>query len=310
MLKKKLSSVGLKTDAELKRILQIDQATLDKFKTVQKAALAEAKTLNKKKSGKIRVLGISSSARSASGMAQEKSNSEQLLEKSLAHCKNLGAETKLISLRDYDIKPCQACYSTANTHCHFSCSCYPKGTPAGDDMSNKLYDEILWAEVIIFATPVNNFKISALLADFIDRCISLDGSLQPADKTNPKNRELNIKQMKFIEQTADSNVPGSGLLRRFLGKVAGIIVTGHEAGASLTISSLFMTLHYYGMIFPPFSSVYAMSSICNSTYQDKPLVTGKCYDLEIEMQAKNLMTAAKLSRQVKPTDWRYNNGAN
>ncbi|MBI2151493.1 flavodoxin family protein [Candidatus Woesearchaeota archaeon] len=316
MLKKKLDNVGLKSDVklksdtELKRILQIDQATLDKFKAVQKAALAEAKLLNRKKSGKIRVLGISSSARSASGMAKEKSNSEQLLEKSLDYCKKLGAETKLISLREYDIKPCQACYSTANTHCHFSCSCYPKGTPAGDDMSNKLYDEVLWAEVIIFATPVNNFKISSLLADFIDRCISLDGSLTPADKNNPKNRELNIKQMKFIELTADSGVPGSGLLRRFLGKVAGIIVTGHEAGASLTISSLFMTLHYYGMIFPPFSSVYAMSSICNSTYQDKPIVTSKCYDLEIEMQAKNLITAAKLSRQVKPTDWKYNCGAN
>lgn len=41
-------------------------------------------------------------------------------------------------------------------------------------MSNILYDKILEADAIIFATPVNNFKISTLMAAFIDRCISLD----------------------------------------------------------------------------------------------------------------------------------------
>ncbi|HBB04643.1 TPA: hypothetical protein DCZ39_07270 [Patescibacteria group bacterium] len=79
-----------------------------------------------------------------------------------------------MSLKKYDIKHCRACYSTANTQCHFYCSCYPKDTPRGDDMSNILYDKILEADAIIFATPVNNFKISTLMAAFIDRCISLD----------------------------------------------------------------------------------------------------------------------------------------
>jgi multimeric flavodoxin WrbA len=135
-------------------------------------------------------------------------------------------------------------------------------------MTNILYDKILGADAIIFATPVNNFKISALMANFIDRCISLDGSLEPADPQRPKDKKLNIKHMKFIELTADNNVLGSGMLRRFLGKVAGIIATGHEAGATLAISTLFLTLNQLGMLFPPFSCMYAMSSVCYSTYED------------------------------------------
>jgi hypothetical protein len=72
---------------------------------------------------------------------------------------------------------------------------------------------------------------------FIDRCISFDGSLQPANPKVPKDKELNKKHMKFIELATNNNIPGSGMHRRFLGKVAGIIVTGHEAGAAQAISN-------------------------------------------------------------------------
>jgi len=172
-------------------------------------------------------------------------------------------------------------------------------------MSNILYDKVIGADAIIFGTPVNNFTISTLLKTFIDRCISLDGSLKPADPNTPKNKELNIKHMKFIELTADDDVPGSGMHRKFLGKVAGIIVTGHEAGAAMAISNLFMTLNQYGMLFPPFSNVYAMSSICNSTYKDKEIVLAGCYDEEVRLLAENVMTATKLAITQKGTDWKY-----
>jgi multimeric flavodoxin WrbA len=172
-------------------------------------------------------------------------------------------------------------------------------------MTNILYDKIIAADAIIFATPVNNFKISTLMAAFIDRCISLDGSLKPADPKAPKHRALNIKHMKFIELTADQKIPGSGMLRRFLGKTAGIITTGHEEGASMAISNLFMALNQFGMAFPPFSSMYAMSSICNSTYEDKKIVLSECYMEETELLAKNVIKCAKTARAVKPTDWVY-----
>jgi hypothetical protein len=57
------------------------------------------------------------------------------------------------------------------------------------------------------------------------------------------------------------------------------------------------------MFFPPFSSMYALSSICNSTYEDKKTVTGDCYDSEIRMLAKNIINSTNLARKVKKTEW-------
>ena len=290
-------------DKELMKILKIDKKTLDRFRQIQKETIKEAKTKN----NKIKVLGISGSARSKDDMAQEDSNSEMLLNICLEHCKKLGAKTELIKLRDYRIEHCKACYSTTNTQCHFYCSCYPKDTPAGDDMSNILYDKILEADAIIFATPVNNFKISSLMALFLDRCISLDGSLKPADPDSPKDRNLNIKHTKYVAMNADRNIPGSGFLRRFAGKVGGIIVTGHEEGASLVISSLFMTLNHFGMIFPPWSNMYAMSSIKNPTYEDQKILNDKIYINDVEDLAENTISMTKL---VKNKKWRYDYSSN
>jgi len=297
------------SDKELMRILKVDAKTLARFKKIRTDTIAEAKQLGTKRGKKIKVLGISGSARDLFDMAQQSSNSEQLLKVCLSHCEKLGAKTELIPLRKYDIKYCKACYSTTNTQCHFPCSCYPKGTPRGDDMSNILYDKILAADAIIFATPVNNFKLSTLLAKFIDRCISLDGSLTPANPTSPKDSTLNIKHMKFVELTADNDVPGSGMLKRFIGKTAGIITTGHEEGASMVITQLFMTLTHFGMIFPPYSNMYAMADVCKSTYEDRKIVLSDCYFEEARLLAKNVMTSARLARGGKPTDWVYDYSA-
>jgi len=295
------------SDAELMQILGVDRKTLDRFRHIQTQTIKQAKQ-TKSRFKKIKVIGISGSARTDSDMAKEKSNSEALLEISLSACKKMGAEIEMISLRDYKIEHCKACYSTVNTQCHHPCSCYPQGTPLADDMTNTLYDKVIGADAIIFATPVNNFKISTLLAAFIDRCISLDGSLAPADPNDPKNKELNIKHMKYIEMTADQKVPGSGLYRRFLGKTAGIIVTGHEEGASMVISQLFMTLNHFGMVFPPFSNMYAMANVCKSTNEDKPQVLSDCYKEEAELLARNVMTMAK--QQKKGSEWVYDYRAN
>jgi multimeric flavodoxin WrbA len=254
--------------------MKIDKKTLDRFRLIRGNTIKQAKELSHKK-GKIKVLGISGSARSRFDMAGEDSNSEFLLNECLKEHKKLGTETELIPLRDYNLQHCKACYSTTNTQCHFYCSCYPKGSPTEDDMTKIMYDKILAADIIIFATPVNNFKISSMMALFLDRCISLDGSLEPADPKASKNVKLNIEHTKFVESHADQKTEGSGFFRRFRGKVAGIIVTGHEEGASMVISQLFMTLNHFGMIFCPWSNMYAMSSILNPTFKDKKIVNSK-----------------------------------
>jgi multimeric flavodoxin WrbA len=298
-----------KTDDFLQKFLDIDAATLTRFKDIRQATIKEAANYNQKKRS-ITAIGVSGSARDKYDMASDDSNSEFLLKECLQKLTDLGAQTELLKLRKYSIKPCKACYSTTNMQCHFYCSCYPKGSPTGDDMSNILYDKIIQADIIIFATPVNNFKLSSLLTLFLDRCISLDGSLQPANPEAAKNKELNYKHTNFVELMADQSIPGSGFLRRFVGKVAGIIVTGHEEGASMVISQLFMTLNHFGMIFPPWSNVYAMSSIAYPTYKDKKIVTDSIYIDEVYELAKNVMSTAKLLSNFNKMDWQYDYSSN
>ncbi len=298
------------SNQEIMNKLKIDAKTLDVFKSIQEKTIEEAKKLFSPRKGKIKVLGISGSARDEFDTAQESSNSEELLRRCLARCEDLGAKIELIPLRKFDIKYCKACYSTVNTQCHFYCSCYPKGTPTGDDMTNILYDKIVAVDAIIFATPVNNFKISTLMATFLDRCISLDGSLEPANPKSPKDKILNIKHMRFIELTADNALPGSGFLKRFTGKIAGVITTGHEEGASMAISNLFMALNYFGMSFPPFSKMYAMSSVCRSTDEDKKIVLSDCFTEDAELLAENIINAVKISRTSRGQDWKYDYKSN
>jgi len=302
-------SISEKTDEYLAKFLEIDEKTLKRFKEVQKGAIEEAKN-TRNKSGKLKALGISGSARDKFDMAGEDSNSEFLLKECLDEMNSLGVEVELIPLRKFDIKPCKACYSTVNTQCHFYCSCYPKGTSVSDDMTNILYDKVLSADIIIYATPVNNFKISSYMALFIDRCISLDGSIQPADPLDPKNKELNIKHMKYILLTVDDKIPGSGFLQRLIGKVAGIIATGHEEGASMAISSLFMTLNHCGMIFPPWSNMYAMSSISNPTFKDKNIVTDPMFIEDAQKIARNTFICANKLRNLNKFDWQYDFSSN
>ncbi|MEW5896810.1 MAG: flavodoxin family protein [Nanoarchaeota archaeon] len=290
--------------------MKADKKLLTLFKERQKEALKEASQIKKHLFEKeIRVLGISGSRRSADDCPQENSTTEWLLVKSLDEAKKRGAKIKLLKLRDYDIQPCKGCYSTTNAQCHYKCSCYPQGTEYADDMTNKLYDLVIWADVIIWATPVQNFKISSLMGLFLDRLISMDGSLSPAKPDDAKNKEINIKHTKWIEANANEKF-GSGFLRRFTGKVAGIITSGHEIGSSLTISSLFMTLNHFGMLFPPFSNVYANNTICDGTYRDKGKLRIECYEEEARRLARNLVTAAKLVKSNPDLWWVYDGKSN
>ena len=280
------------SDRELMQILKVNKATLARFWQIQKNALVEAKKL---KDGfydtkrKVRILGISGATRLKNDCPHEGSNSEWLLQKALDKCKQLGAEIKLTRLWDYNIQPCKGCYSTTNTQCHFKCTCYPEGTEFADDMTNILYDQVLWADGILFATPVHNFKVSSPLSLWLDRAISLDGSLEPANLHDMKNKELNIKHTKFIEMTSDNNIWGSGFLHRFTGKVAGIIATGHEAGLSLAISSLYMTLNQFGMVFPPYNHAYVTGDVCKDLYADRASHRNPCHINMVEDVAVNVV---------------------
>jgi hypothetical protein len=71
-----------------------------------------------------------------------------------------------------------------------------------------------------------------------------------------------------------------------------------------------MTLTHFGMLFPPFSNMYAMASVCRSTFEDKKLVISEGYEGPARLLAKNVTTAAKIIRSVKCTDWKYDYDSN
>ncbi len=89
------------SDSELMRILQIDANTLEAFKRVREKALKDARTMDTRKNVKIRVLGISGSARDVIETSQEDSNSEELLKRCLEYCREFGADTELIPLTSH-----------------------------------------------------------------------------------------------------------------------------------------------------------------------------------------------------------------
>jgi len=299
------------SDSELMKKLKCSKEELEMFKRIQREALKEAKEIKKHFFEKeIRVLGISGSTRRKYDCPQEDSNSDWLLEKAVEHMKKLGAKTEIIKLWEYNIHPCKGCYSSVNTQCHYKCTCYPEGTEFADDMTHLLYDKLKWADAIIFSSPVHNFKISSPMSLFIDRCISMDGSLYPANPYHPKDLILNKKHAKFIEITADSKVYGSGFLKRFIGKTAGIIVTGHEIGLSMAINSLYQTLNNFGMVFPPFSGVYATGNYCQGTYADRKIIRKGCHEEDVKELAENVFKMTKVLKSDPKNWWSFNSKAN
>ena len=103
------------------------------------------------------------------------SNSEWMVRTVLDTAKELGAETELILLREYNIKHCEGCDV---------CRKIQKGCKLKDDMQ-KIYPKLKEADAFVIGTP-NYFKnVSGLMKDFIDRT---NASLYPKLKINCKER--------------------------------------------------------------------------------------------------------------------------
>ena len=131
-------TVAPKQDDEyLKKFLEVDAKTLRRFQEVREQTIQEAAQRGKRV-GPLTAIGVSGSARDKFDMAAEESNSEFLLKEALDELAKAGVKTELLSLRKYNIQPCKACYSTANNHCHFYCSCYERG-----DSSRWWYEQYL-----------------------------------------------------------------------------------------------------------------------------------------------------------------------
>ncbi len=108
----------------------------------------------------MKILAISSSPR---GNGQSKT--EMLLEPLLEGMKEASAEIEVIHLRNKKIKNCTGCYS-----------CWTK-TPGKcvhkDDMTKELFPKYIGSDIVIFASPLYFFSVTAGMKTFIDRTLPM-----------------------------------------------------------------------------------------------------------------------------------------
>lgn len=86
-------------------------------------------------------------------------NTAAMLQTVLEEAARLGAETELVELVDYHIKPCQACNK---------CLAKPECSIKDDDMG-KLAEKMLAADGIVLGSPVYWANVSGLMKNFMDR---------------------------------------------------------------------------------------------------------------------------------------------
>ncbi|MCG0277793.1 MAG: flavodoxin family protein [Thermanaeromonas sp.] len=86
-------------------------------------------------------------------------NTAKMLETVLEEVRSLGAETELLELSDYNIKPCRAC-----NHCLRVIECSIE-----DDDMKLIADKMLAADAIVLGSPVYISNVTGLMKNFMDR---------------------------------------------------------------------------------------------------------------------------------------------
>ncbi|GLI57895.1 FMN reductase [Propionigenium maris DSM 9537] len=97
------------------------------------------------------------------GSLRTNSNTALLLEPFMEELKELGAEVDHIILRDKHIEPCTACWACQNIF-------EGPGCPKEDDMG-EIYELVLKADCIIFATPIYSWYCTPPMKAVMDRLV-------------------------------------------------------------------------------------------------------------------------------------------
>jgi len=97
------------------------------------------------------------------GSPRKKGNSDILLNMFMEALDKLGVQTHTLPVVDLHIEPCRELTV-----------CEKKGTcPIDDDMSREIYGLLRQADIVVAASPVFFYNVSAQLKAFIDRCQAL-----------------------------------------------------------------------------------------------------------------------------------------
>jgi len=103
----------------------------------------------------MKVLGIMGSPR-------RQSNTETLLDKALEGATEVGAEVEKVAVSELKISPCREIYA-----------CLKDGNCAIKDDMQRLYEKLLEADHIVFASPIFFYGITSQAKAVVDRCQGL-----------------------------------------------------------------------------------------------------------------------------------------
>jgi multimeric flavodoxin WrbA len=106
----------------------------------------------------MKVLALNSSPRGS-----EQSKTELMLNCLIKGMRDAGAEVEAAALREKTVKQCIGCYT-----------CWTK-TPGvcihQDDMTNELFPKWRESDIVVYATPLYNYAMTAMLKAFIERTL-------------------------------------------------------------------------------------------------------------------------------------------
>jgi nitrite reductase/ring-hydroxylating ferredoxin subunit/multimeric flavodoxin WrbA len=170
----------------------------------------------------LNVLGISTT--NMGTQLARYSTSEAALEQALAHAAaQHGAATRLIKLRDIGFRHCEGYYSHSVTACTWPCSISEQD--AADGMNQVYRDLVLWADVLLLATPIRWGNASSLY-------------YKMAERLNCVQNQIALHDRVLIQK-----------------KVAAFIVTGGQDNIQQVAGQLNTFFTELGFALPPFNFV-------------------------------------------------------
>jgi nitrite reductase/ring-hydroxylating ferredoxin subunit/multimeric flavodoxin WrbA len=147
-----------------------------------------------------RVLGISTTAMDSAN--PRFSTSDHLLDAALGHARvRLGADTRLIRLRDLAFRACEGNYSKAAHACTWPCAITERDP---EDQLTPIYEGLVqWADVVLLATPIRWGQASGLYYRMAERLNCIQNQL-----TIHNRCLIRHKVMAFIVTGGQDNVQG------------------------------------------------------------------------------------------------------
>jgi multimeric flavodoxin WrbA len=161
------TNIGRRVTQPHNRYSDLRNSVREYLNHMEKDSMLELASEYKNNTNNTRILGISTT-NSNDKVAPRKSTSEEALTYALDYAKNeFGAETKMIKLRDLRFKHCEGYYSKNASACIFPCSISEMDK---DDQMIEIYQKvILWADVVIIATPIRWGNASSLYYQMVQR---------------------------------------------------------------------------------------------------------------------------------------------